>query len=230
METQEISELFSLFNNLNTETIEWLISMAEKDNYDSEEVIIAEDDWGKAVYFIVSGWVRLENIYSQETVTIEIIGKGGSVGEAGILDGVNHNTRVIAMSNVEVLTISAQRFIQILFRDSQIQNRFLKLMVSRVTEYQKYCQFYRQTGKVRLATILISLADKYGKLTEKGIQLYNFPSQNLADLAQLNMEECTQIIHKFKHKNLIDIDVNSQSLYLPNLKQLHHIIGKLGNE
>lgn len=230
METQEISELFSLFHNLNTETIEWIVSMAQEDNYDSQEVIIAEDDWGKAVYFIVSGWVRLETIYSQETVTIEIIGKGGSIGESGILDGVNNNTRVVAMSKVEVLTVSAQRFIQILFRDSQIQNRFLKLMVSRVTEYQKYCQFYRQTGKVRLATILISLADKYGKLTEKGIQLYNFPPQNLADLAQLNIEECSQIIHKFKNKNLINLEANSQNLYLPNIKQLHHIIGKLGNE
>ncbi|MGI0482710.1 Crp/Fnr family transcriptional regulator [Geminocystis sp. CENA526] len=215
---------------MNTETIEWLVSMAQTDNYESQEVIIDENDWGKAVYFIVSGWVRLENIYSQETVTIEIIGKGGSIGEAGILDGVNHNARVVAISDVEVLTVSAQRFIQILFRDSQIQNRFLKLMVSRVTEYQKYCQFYRQTGKVRLATILISLADKYGKTTEKGVKLYNFATQNLADLAQLNIEDCEQIIDKFKDKNLINIDINSQSLYLTNIKQLHHIIGKLGNE
>lgn len=230
METQEISELFSLFHNLNIETIEWVTSMAQEDNYDSEEVIIAEDDWGKAVYFIVSGWVRLETIHSQEVVTIEIIGKGGSIGESGILDGVNNNSRVVALSKVEVLTVSAQRFIQILFRDSQIQNRFLKLMVSRVAEYQKYCQFYRQTGKVRLATILISLADKYGILTEKGIQLHNFSPQNLADLAQLNIEECKQIIDKFKNKNLINIEANYQNLYLPNIKQLHHIIGKLGNE
>ncbi|BAQ65821.1 Crp/Fnr family transcriptional regulator [Geminocystis sp. NIES-3709] len=230
METQEISELFSLFHNLNTETIEWLLSMAERDSYDSEEVIIAEDSWGKAVYFIVSGWIKLENIYSQEIITVEIIGKGGCVGEAGVLDGINHNSRVVAISDVEVLKVSAQRFIQILFRDSQIQNRFLKLMVSRVTEYQKYCQFYRQTGKVKLATILISLADKYGQITEKGVKLYNFPIQNLADLAQLNLEECTQIIYKLEHKNLINIDLNSESLYISNLKQLHHIIGKLGNE
>ncbi|MBL1210726.1 Crp/Fnr family transcriptional regulator [Geminocystis sp. GBBB08] len=230
METQEISDLFSLFHNLNTEILEWVISMAESDNYESGEVIIAEDDWGKAIYFIVLGWVKLENIYTEETVTVEIIGKGGCVGEAGILSSLNSNSRVVAISAVEVLTISAQRFLQILFRDSQIQNRFLKLMVSRVTEYQKYCQFHRQTGKVRLATVLISLADKYGEITENGIKLYSFFLQDLANLAQLSVEDCRQIISKLEDKGLIFIESNSDSFYISNLKQLHHIIGKLGNE
>ncbi|NCO75907.1 MAG: Crp/Fnr family transcriptional regulator [Cyanobacteria bacterium] len=230
METQEISDLFPLFHNLNTETIEWLVSMADSDNYESEEVIIAEDDWGKAIYFIVSGWVKLENIYSEENVTLEIIGKGGCVGEAGILSTLNGNSRVIAISAVEVLSISAQRFLQILFRDSQIQNRFLKLMVSRVTEYQKYCQFHRQTGKVRLATVLISLADKYGEITEKGIKLYPFLRQDLADLAQLTLEECSQIMNKLEEKKVIYLKSNNDIFYIFNIKQLHHIIGKLGNE
>jgi CRP/FNR family transcriptional regulator, cyclic AMP receptor protein len=230
MDTQEISDLFPLFHNLNTETLEWILSMGESDNYESEEVIIAENDWGKAIYLIVSGWVKLENIYTEETLTAEIIGKGGCIGEAGILSNISGNSRVVAISDVEVFTISAQRFLQILFRDSQIQNRFLKLMVSRVTEYQKYCQFHRQTGKVRLATVLISLADKYGEVTEKGIKLYHFRSQDLADLAQLSLEEYDQIMNKLSDKGLMSIKPNSRTFYVSNIKQLHHIIGKLGNE
>lgn len=230
METQEISDLFPLFHNLNTETLEWLLSMGESDNYESGETIITEDDWGKAIYLIVSGWVKLENIYTEETVTVEIIGKGGCVGEAGILSTLNGNSRVVAISAVEVFTISAQRFLQILFRDSQIQNRFLKLMVSRVTEFQKYCQFHRQTGKVRLATVLISLADKYGEITETGVKLYHFQSQDLANLAQLSLEECQLIITKLENKGLISIKSHHHILYISNIKQLHHIIGKLGNE
>lgn len=230
MDTQEIGDVFPLFHNLNTQTLEWLLSMGESDNYESGETIIAEDDWGKAIYLIVSGWVKLQHIYTEETVTVEIIGKGGCVGEAGILSSLQGNSQVVAISAVEVFTISAQRFLQILFRDSQIQNRFLKLMVSRVTEYQKYCQFHRQTGKVRLATILISLADKYGEVTEKGVKLYAFLCQDLANLSQLSLDECEQIVSKLENKGLIFIKRNNHSLYISNLKQLHHIIGKLGNE
>lgn len=229
METQEISDIFPLLHNLDMETIEWLRSRMEEDEYASKEVIISEDSWGKAVYFIVSGWVKLENTSGEENITIEIIGKGGCVGEMGILDASNHNTRVIAISEVKVLTISAQRFIQVLFRDAQIQNRFLKLMVSRINEYQRQCQFYRQTPKFRLASILISLADKYGELTEKGVKLYNFSPQDLANLSQLNIDECSQIIQKLTKKNILQIDQNHHSMYIINLKQLHHLIGKLGH-
>lgn len=230
METQEFSDTFSLFRNLNTETLEWLLSMADRESYQSTDIIISEDDWGKGIYFIVSGWVKLDSISREEIITTEIIGRGGFVGEAGILGTIKHNARVSCISAVELLSISAQRFIQILYRDAQIQNRFLEIMVKRVTEYQKYCQFYRQTPKVRLATILISLADKYGKVKDKGIKLYNFKVKDLADLSQLTLDECSQVLEKLEHKNLIIRDSFSHSLFLTNIKQLHHIIGKLGNE
>lgn len=231
METQDFSDTFSLFHNLDSETLEWLLSMTESESYNASEVIISEDNWGKAIYLIVSGWVKLENIYQhQENYTIEIIGTGGLVGEAGIFDSVNTNSRIVSISEVELLSISAQRFLQILYRDAQIQNRLLKMMVKKVSDYQKYFQFYRQTGKVKLTTVFISLADKYGKITENGIELFNFSRKDLADLAQLTSEECSQIINKLKSKGLLMVDESSDSLYLTNIKQLHHIVGKLGHE
>jgi len=231
METQDFSDTFSLFHNLETETLEWVLSMTENESYSANEVIISEDSWGKAIYLIVSGWVKLENIYHhQENITLEIIGKGGLVGEAGILDSVNGNSRITCISDVELLSISAQRFLQILYRDAQIQNRLLKMMVKKVSDYQKYCQIHRQTAKVRLTTVFLSLADKYGKTTDNGVKLYNFSQKDLADLAQLTPEECSQVMNKLESKGLLTINPSKNSLFLTNIKQLHHIIGKLGNE
>ncbi len=230
METQELGELFSLFHNLSDETLEWLLPMTENEFYDSEQVIISEDGWGSAIYLIISGWIKVQNFYQDEVVTVEIIGRGGFVGEAGILGNLNFKSKVVAISEVEVLTISAQRFIQILFRDSQIQNRLLKATINRVIECQKDHQFHRQTAKVRLATVLISLVDKYGISSENGTKIYNFLLKDLADLALLTVNECTKIMAKFAEKGLVIIDLESNYLYIPNIKQIHHIIGKLGNE
>ena len=83
--------------------------------------------------------------------------------------------------------------------------------------------------KVRLVTILINLAEKYGQMTEKGLTIYNFLRSDLADLAQLPASECNEIMHKLETKQLIEIESQSNTLYLPSLKLLHHIIGKLGN-
>lgn len=231
METQDFSDIFSLFHNLDSETLEWLLSMTESEDYDTDEVIISEDDWGKAIYLIVSGWVKLENLYQyQESTTVEIIGKGGLVGEMGILDSVNRNSRIVSISQVELLSISAQRFLQILYRDTQIQHRLLKMMVKKVSDYQKYFQFHRQTGKVRLTTVFLSLADKYGEMSDNGVKLFNFARKDLADLALLTLEECEQIMAKLESKGLLMIDESTDSLFLTNIKQLHHMIGKLGNE
>ena len=230
METQELGELFSLFHNLSDEALEWVLSMTESEHYDSEQVIISEESWGRAIYLIVSGWVKVQNFYLDEAVTVEIIGKGGFVGEEGILGNLNSKSNVVAISQVEVLSISAQRFIQILFRDSQIQNRLLTETIARVIEHQKYHHFSRQTAKVRLTTILLFLADKYGTFTDRGTEIYNFLLKDLADLAQLTIAESTEVMNRLEDKGLVQRELDSNHIYLPNIKQLHHILGKLGNE
>jgi CRP-like cAMP-binding protein len=230
METQDFSEFFSLFNNLNPETLEWLGSVIEEEDYGQDEVIIAEDSWGKAVYFIVSGWVKVQNRYPHKQLTVEIIGRGGFVGEIGILNQITLPSAVVALSPVKVVSISAQRFIQTLFRDPPIQHRLLRLIVSRLLECQKHHQLYRQPAKVKMVTVLISLADKYGEITEAGTEIYLMPLEDLADLAQLQLKECSDIMSKLENKDLIRIDPQHHSLCLTNLKQLNHIIGKLGND
>jgi CRP-like cAMP-binding protein len=232
MEMQQLSDIFSLFHNVESDILERFLSIANQEESESGEVIVDEESWGKAMYFVLSGWVKIESIYQDKNITVEIIGRGGFFGEEGIFShNVNNviNSRVTTISNVELLVVSAQRFIQFLYQYTQIQNRLLGLTVSKVKEYQKYCQFYRQTMKVRLVTILISLAETYGEITEQGIKIYNFLCQDLADLAQLPPSECHEIMNKLEKKNLIEIDSKSNSIFLPNLKLLHHIIGKLGN-
>jgi CRP/FNR family cyclic AMP-dependent transcriptional regulator len=76
METQEIVELFPLFSVANPETLEWILSVVDEENYAQNEEIIKENDWGKAVYFIVSGWVKVRSRYSHQETTLEILAKG----------------------------------------------------------------------------------------------------------------------------------------------------------
>ena len=228
METQQLSDIFSLFHNIDDDILERLLSIVNEETYLSGEIIIDEESWGKAVYLIVSGWVKIETVNQEENITLEILGKGGFVGEEGILSKGLINHRVTTISSVELLTITAQRFLQFLYQYTPIQNRLLTLTVNRVREYQTYCQLYRQTMKVRLVTVLITLANKYGQITEKGIRIYNFAPKDLANLAQLSPADSEQIMEKLANKNLIEVETETDSLYLPSLKSLHHIVGRLG--
>ncbi|HAG79946.1 MAG TPA: transcriptional regulator, partial [Cyanobacteria bacterium UBA12227] len=57
---------------------------------------------------------------------------GDFFGEMAILDESPRSTDVIALSQVKLLSVSAQRFIQTLFKDPQLHHRMLQLMVRRL--------------------------------------------------------------------------------------------------
>jgi CRP-like cAMP-binding protein len=119
MQTKAFSELFPLFNTAAPETLEWLLSVAVDHEYPSDRAVLMEDAWGNAVYFLVSGWVKVRRLSGEDVVTLAILGRGDFFGEMAILDESPRSTDVIALSSVELLSVSAQRFIQTL---SKIRN------------------------------------------------------------------------------------------------------------
>jgi CRP/FNR family transcriptional regulator, cyclic AMP receptor protein len=227
METQQLSEHFSLFHKVNFDILERFLSLTNQEEYSLGDVIIDEENWGRAMYFIVSGWVKIETRTVENNFTMEIIGRGGFFGQEGILSNQPANCRVVTLTAVKLLMIPAQRFLQFIYQYTSIQNRLLTITVAKVREYQKYCQFHRQAMKVRLAHILINLAEQYGEVTTQGMKIHNLPISDLADLAQLTPLDCEQILDKFTEKSLLIID--HHHMYIPNLKPLNHIIGQLGN-
>ncbi|CCQ69057.1 transcriptional regulator, Crp/Fnr family [Crocosphaera watsonii WH 0402] len=65
-----------MFSVANPETLEWILSVIDEESYEQNEEIIKENDWGKAVHFIVSGWVKVRSHYNNQQTVLEILGKG----------------------------------------------------------------------------------------------------------------------------------------------------------
>lgn len=228
MPTTEIfSELFPLFNAANPETLDWLLSIAQEHEYPADRAVLMEDAWGNAVFFIVSGWVKVRRLSEKGTVTLAILGRGDFFGEMAILDESPRSTDVIALSPVKLISVSAQRFIQTLFKDHQLHHRMLQLMVKRLRQTNQRFQLRHQPPAVKLANTLVSLAENYGTLTDTGREIYNIPLQDLADVTDITVDETTKIMEKLGEKAWIEINPTQQTLQLLNLKQLTHLAGKV---
>ena len=222
METQAIVELFPLFSVANPETLEWILSVIDEESYEQNEEIIKENDWGKAVHFIVSGWVKVRSHYNNQQTVVEILGKGDFFGEMEVLDESLKYVDVIALSDVQLLSISAQRFLQMLFKDPQVHHKILQLSVRRFRHLYRRFQLHQQTSKIKLIKTLIKLAENYGKSIEEGAEILQIPHQDLADVADISLDECEQIITQLKHQGCLESDSSRQLLFLTNLKQLNH--------
>ncbi|ELR99380.1 Crp/Fnr family transcriptional regulator [Gloeocapsa sp. PCC 73106] len=224
METRAFSELFPLFNTASPETLEWLLSIATEEEYAEKTTIVTEDSWGKAFFLIVSGWVKIQRQIDDHKITQEILGRGDFFGEVAILDDSPRGTSVIAISHVELLTISAQRFIQTLLKEPQVQHKLLQSTVHRLHKLQN--RFYRrmQPPVSRLSKVLVSLAENYGQPTEQGIEIYQISEKDLADVAETTLAETINILENIQTKGLLIIDAEQQTICLTNPKQLIHLI------
>lgn len=227
MHTKAFSELFPLFNTANPETLEWLLSVGVEHEYPTGRAVLMEDAWGNAVYFIMSGWVKVRRLYGENAVTLAILGRGDFFGEMAILDESPRSTDVIALSSVKLLSVSAQRFIQTLFKDPQLHHRMLQLMVRRLRQTNVRFQRRHQPPAIKLANTLVNLAENYGQVGEKGTEIYNIPYKDLADVTDITVEDTTKIMKKLDTKGWITIEPQEQKLCLINLKQLTHLAGRL---
>jgi CRP-like cAMP-binding protein len=134
---------------------------------------------------------------------------------------------VIALSQVELISVSRERFIQILFKDSQLHHRMLQLMVRRMRYVNFRLQMRAAPPAVKLAQTLVSLGESYGESAQKGKEIFNIPFQDLADVTDIGIEETTQIMEKLHEKAWINIDTTQEIIHLLNFKQLVNLADKV---
>lgn len=226
METNAFSEIFPLFDFASPDTLEWLLSVVEEQDYSKDAVLITEDNWGKDVFFLVSGWIKIRYNSREHQATLDILGRGDCFGEIGVLDEAPRSTQIVALSKVEIVSISAQRFIQMLYKEPQLHHRMLQLTVKRVRQFYRRFLLSQYSTKVRLVKTLIAFAENYGQSTERGTEILYIPHPDLADLAGINVEETGKILEALNNNGWIEIDKDHQIIALTNLKQLNHLVKK----
>ncbi|MBW4424642.1 MAG: Crp/Fnr family transcriptional regulator [Nostoc desertorum CM1-VF14] len=227
MQTEVFSELFPLMSTATPQTLEWLLNVAIEHEYPSGRAVVMEDAWGNAVYFLVSGWVKVRRTVAEDAVALAILGRGDFFGEMAILDESPRSTDVIALSSVNLLSISRERFIQILFKDPQLHHRMLQLMVRRLRQINLRLQMRSSPPAVKLAHTLVTLGESYGQESSLGKEIFNIPFKDLAEVTEIGVEETTKIMEKLHEKGWIKIDSANNIIYLVNFKQLMNLAGKV---
>jgi CRP-like cAMP-binding protein len=227
MHTEVFSELFPLMSTANPQTLEWLLSVAVEHEYPVGRAVLMEDAWGNAVYFVVSGWVKVRRTIGEDSVALAILGRGDFFGEMAILDESPRSTDVIALSSVKLLSISRERFIHILFKDPQLHHRMLQLMVRRLRHANVRLQMRSSPPAVKLAHTLVSLGESYSEESHKGREIFNISFKDLADVTEIGVEETTKIMEKLDEKGWIKIDTTNQVVHLVNFRQLMSLAGKV---
>jgi CRP-like cAMP-binding protein len=227
MHTEVFSDIFPLLSTASPQTLEWLLNVSIEHEYPSGRAVLMEDAWGNAVYFVISGWVKVRRTVGDNSVAIAILGQGDFFGEMAVLDESPRSTDVIALSGVKLLSVSRERFIQILFKDPQLHHRMLQLMVRRLRQVNLRLQMRSAPPAVKLAYTLVNLVDNYGKDSPQGREIFNIPYKDLSEVTEISLAETTTIMEKLHEKGWIKIDSAKNLIYLVNFRQLVQLASKL---
>lgn len=221
------SELFPLFKDASAETLKTLHESATFNECPAGRTVLMEDSWGNAVYLIVSGWAKVRVQSGNGYVTLVILGKGEYFGEMAVLNESPRSTDVAALSNVELLSIPAQLFIQSLFKDPQLHHRLLQSMVKRLKQTQKRFQLRNKAPGIKMVYTLIGLADAYGEHHGDVVEIFNIPEADLAAIADVKLAEVPAILKKLAARNWLTVDTEKDVIRLLDMKSLRHL-SKLG--
>jgi CRP/FNR family transcriptional regulator, cyclic AMP receptor protein len=225
MQTEVIGDLFPLLAAANPDTLDLIMSVAVEHEYPAGRAVLMEDAWGNAVYFVAEGWVKVRRnaTTGEELAALAILGKGDFFGEMAVLDESPRSTDVIALTSVKLLSVAAQRFVQILFKDPQLHHRMLQLMVRRLRQTNYRFQLRDQPPAVKLVH---TLAEAYGQETEQGIDIVNLTAKDLADVSDITIEEAGKILEKLTEKALIQPNPDRHIMHILQPRQMKQILAK----
>jgi len=147
--------------------------------------VFHEGDESDACYVVRSGEVRVTREHSDgRAIALATLGPGEIVGELAMLDGEVRSASVEALTDVELLAISAPDMRGLLERNPEITSKLVVALTRRVRETnERVSRQSFQTVPSRVAGVLSQLVDEDG-LSPTGRDGLTI-RMNQADLAQL---------------------------------------------
>ena len=222
MDPDAIADHIPFFQGVPPETCEKILALGEFKTYPDQAVIIDQDAWGRDVVFIVRGWVKISTRIGDQAQTLDIFGQGDYLGTMAIFDDYPPLHQAIALAPTQTFNISAQRFLQLLLKDPNLQQRLLQLTNQRIRHLYRRLKSAHQSESRRIMKTLVYLGENYGVTTDRGIELVAIPPQTLAEMVHCDLDSVNETLATLQAHHLLEILPEEGCYFLPYIKKLHH--------
>lgn len=213
---EEVLARNPLFNGLETFYITGMISRGEVRSWPSGSQVIIEGESGDAVYFILSGRVKV-TLYGEEgrEIVLSILNEGDMFGEMSIIDDKPRSANVEAIKDLECLVVSKSAFIEYLSTHHKVYMRFFAYLTGRLREAT------RQIGGLalldvcgRIAHTLIGMAKEGEAAKEKVVAIERPTHEELAAMIGSSREVVSRALKKMTQDGYIKIEKGRILLYM----------------
>ena len=182
-------------------------------NYSKKVNMYAENQRPRAVYYVVSGKVKISrtNDDGKEFIT-SIHGPGEYFGYLPILEDTNYQDQAQALEESALMLIPRGDFLQLISNDMQIAQTFIKIITQNIVEKEEsLLNLAYSSLRRKVAYGLIQLLEKY-KVEEGNQTVLNLSRENMAQSIGIATESLIRTLGDFKDEKLIDIQNGKVSI------------------
>jgi CRP-like cAMP-binding protein len=201
-----------LFVGLDQEQIEKVAERIHRREFALGVTLFHQDMPGTMMYMIESGSVRVVSIgRTGLELTLNVLGPGEIFGDLSILDGQQRSATAITLAPTVTWLLSQTDLMKFMNDYPLVNQAMIQLLVDRVRVTARRLEAMTfQDVMGRLAFELLSLADRSGQSSERGLEITIPLTQvDLATMVGATRESVNKAVSILRTRKLIDFDGTS---------------------
>jgi len=175
-------------------------------DYKKKQMLYAEGQRPKAVYYVVSGKVKIykSNDDGKELIT-NLYSKGDFFGYTYILEEISYKENAQILEDAQLMLIPKEDFISLISTDFQVANQFIKMISHNVLEKEEsLLNLAYSSLRKKVAYQLLQVIDKF-RQNDANIKSITLSRESLAQASGIATESLIRTLSDFKGEKLIDI-------------------------
>lgn len=196
----------SVFEGLERRQLEEIANEMHSRSYSAKQEILAQNDASSDVFFVISGTVLAAGFSTTgKEVHFEELGAGMMFGELAAIDGGKRSACVIAKTETELASLTAEKFWEIMRRYPVVAANTMQRLSRLIRDHCDRIFEYRTLGvQNRIHAELLRLARKEG-VTSGAVEIHHPPTHNeIADRVATHREAVSREISRLKAIGLIE--------------------------
>lgn len=174
--------------------------------FKKKEIIFNEGSAPNYLYFLSKGKVKTHqnHEYGKEFIT-NLYKEGDFFGYVALLEEKPFNETAEALEDSEVLLIPKDDFYSLVYTNSQVMKRFIKMLSDNIVEKENMLvNLAYSSVRKRVANALVVLADRYSDKNEAKIAI-SFSREDLANIVGTATESLIRTLSDFKDDKYLEV-------------------------
>ena len=194
-----------LFSVLAQEQLARVMDRHLEISYESEQLIVIEQDWGESVFLLRSGLAKVRTTTMDgDEVVMSLLGEGDLFGEMAVLDSSSRSADVVALTPLKLVKLRVAPFVQLLEEHASFALNLARFEAARLKDMNRRFAVQNANATSRMLDSLAYLARKSsGVINDSQALIPSLAVRELALVAGLARETASRTLSKLRSRGTV---------------------------